>query len=111
MTNLLKETLETLAQYNKSAEDVKCVLVRAYGTLATLGTCSFAKFADLAKDIEYDAGYGGEEINSGLVILGNEWWLSRWEYDGSEGWKFNTIPVIDSTVELTRDMLFFSYGD
>lgn len=83
-TNLLAETLEALKERNKSPSDVLWV-----GTNAARG--SWDDFAALA-DIEYDAGYGGNEINENLVIVGDNWWLERGEYDGSEWWDFKTIP-------------------
>lgn len=43
-------------------------------------------------DVEYDDGYGGNEIPMNLVVVGSDWWLERNEYDGSEWWEFKTIP-------------------
>lgn len=54
---------------------------------------SWNEFAAIA-DITYDAGYGGQEIASDLVVVGNNWWLERYEYDGSECWEFKTPPLI-----------------
>jgi hypothetical protein len=44
-------------------------------------------------DFEYDNGYGGQELY-GTVWLVDETWLSRGEYDGSEWWEHNVLPVI-----------------
>ena len=91
MTNLLKETLEILADNNKIESDV---LFCSYG-----GYFSFEKFKELANNIFYDSGYGGAEINR-IVIVGDNWWLERGEYDGSEWWKFKTIPIKPNSEEL-----------
>jgi len=83
-TNLLDETLEALKDNNKLETDVLFCAHKGY--------FSFEKFKDLAKDINYDSGYGGAEINN-IAIVGDGWWLERGEYDGSEWWEFKTIPV------------------
>ena len=44
-------------------------------------------------DFNYDNGYGSQEL-FGTVWLTYGVWLSRWEYDGSEGWQVNSCPHI-----------------
>lgn len=44
-------------------------------------------------DFEYDNGYGIQELY-GTVWLEDGTWLSRSEYDGSECWEHNVLPVI-----------------
>lgn len=84
MKNLLKETIEILTRFGKNTSDVRWV-----GTQSQLGTWEdFIKIAD----IEYDCGYGGNEVEGSLVIVGNNWWLERGEYDGSEWWEFKMLP-------------------
>lgn len=84
MENLLKETLYKLKSYDKSWEDVKFVL------------CQDVTFTpEQAKpmlDFIYDNGYGAEEVDTSLMIVGNDWWMERHEYDGSEWWEFKRIP-------------------
>jgi hypothetical protein len=46
-------------------------------------------------DLEYDNGYGGQEL-FGFVWLEDGTWLSRGEYDGSEWWEYNISPEIPS---------------
>ena len=41
------------------------------------------EFLKLA-DCPYDAGYGAPEVATDLVLVGNDFWLERQEYDGSE---------------------------
>lgn len=83
--NLLQETISKLAHYGKTTKDVLWV-----GDNDVHFTWDeFAKVAN----IEYDNGYGGHEIFEDLVIVGDNWWLSRGEYDGSEWWEFLTPPT------------------
>ena len=44
-------------------------------------------------DFEYDSGFGEQEL-FGTLWLKDGTWLSRGEYDGSEGWEHNTLPEI-----------------
>jgi len=86
--NLLKETLEALKHYNKKESEIIWI-----GSDNGEYVITWNKFKDIAKNINYNSGYGGQEIAVDLVIVGNNWWLSRGEYDGSEWWEFNTIPI------------------
>lgn len=43
-------------------------------------------------DVEYDAGYGGQELFG--TVWGDGEWVTRWEYDGSEGWDIHKYPPI-----------------
>lgn len=98
MANLLKETLEVLKCNGKSPADVRWVGKREPDYLAALGKrveklplgtwAEFEKFADF----EYYDGYGGAEIAMDLKIVGDDRWLERGEYDGSEWWEFKTLP-------------------
>lgn len=89
MTNLLKETLEILSENGKSPADVRWVGVRSSKPPEPHGMWDdFVKFAD----INYDSGYGGNEVSGGLVVVGDDWWLERGEYDGSGWWEFKTLP-------------------
>ena len=80
--NLLKETLEILEENNKTEKDVLFVEYKGY--------FDFERFKAIA-DFDYDDGYGGAEIPN-IGIVGDNWWLERREYDGSEWWEFKTIP-------------------
>ena len=52
----------------------------------------FIKFLKLL-DFNYDNGYGGQELY-GKVWLGDNAWLERGEYDGSEWWSYKKLPEI-----------------
>ena len=44
-------------------------------------------------DFHYDSGYGGQEL-FGTIWIENGSWFDRGEYDGSEWWRYNSIPEI-----------------
>lgn len=84
MRNLLEETKQVLEENGKTFEDVKWI-----------GSNDFYIDIDdflVVADTEYDNGYGGQEVARDLLIVGDDWWLERHEYDGSEWWEYKTIP-------------------
>jgi len=83
--NLLEETLEVLKYYDKTPSDVRWVG-------SPYNSFSWVDFEGLA-DFEYDSGYGENEISTELLVVGEDWWLERAEYDGSEWWEFKTTPI------------------
>ena len=95
MTNLLSETLIILTEHNKKPEDVRWVGVnhtKPWSKENGWAIGSWEEFVRLANFV-YDSSYGGNEIKLGLVVVGDDWWLERHEYDGSEWWEFKTLPV------------------
>lgn len=109
--NLLQETLDVL---EKNGVDQSQVLY-----CAILGPDSFwqeqepfyfswQEFKELA-DFDYDNGFGGHEVNSKLVVVGNNWWLERGEYDGSEWWEFKTLP--EKPLKYQKPKTLTSYWD
>lgn len=84
--NLLEETLSDLKENGKSPSDVRWV---GSPSGYALSWNNFTKIAN----IEYDDGFGGQEIATDLVIVGDDWWMERKEYDGSEKWSFKFLPA------------------
>lgn len=97
--NLLSETLEKMEQSGKTFKDVEQVTwevvvkrewkdgKRTYETEQCW--CSWETFAEAAHTIDYDDGYGSQEIEETLEILFKDGsWMQRREYDGSEGWAY-----------------------
>jgi hypothetical protein len=85
MPNLLAETVQALTKAGKCPNDVEFV--------STVdGSLTWDQFASAAKDVEYDSGYGINYISTFLKIVGDEWWLERYEYDGSECWEYKNKP-------------------
>ena len=86
--NLKKETLKELADNGKSWSDILGVCGNDFQIDKEL----FLKLADR----EYNDGYGGEEVACDLKIVGNDFWLERHSYDGSEWWEFKSLPDLSN---------------
>jgi hypothetical protein len=86
LTNLLEETIAMLEKYRHCPNDVLWVGTKDW-------SCTFADFAERAKSIDYDSGYGLARVRVDLVIVGWGWWLERAEYDGSEWWVHKIPPT------------------
>ena len=82
--NLLKETKQILKENGKKIEDIKWIG-------SNKNYVDIEKFIEIA-DTKYDDGYGASEVATNLLIVGDDWWLEREEYDGSEWWEFKSIP-------------------
>lgn len=86
--NLLQETWNELSQAGKLPEEVLWVGLASGGKVLSWG-----EFLMMA-DFEYDNGYGGANVDPGLVVVFSDGsWLERGEYDGSEWWEFKQTPV------------------
>ena len=87
MTNLLQETIRAIENSGHTVQDIVFI-----GSVDSGYSCTWAEFVLLA-DIEYDSGYGAQEVAYDLVIVfrdGSTMW--RNEYDGSEWWEYS-IPL------------------
>lgn len=91
MAKIVKETVEWLEELGYLESDVLWVGSRD-GEFAM----SWADFKDKFKDLKYDAGFGSQEIAKDLVVVGENWWLEREEYDGAECWAYKKYPEITS---------------
>ena len=89
MSNLLVETREDLEDNNKTINDINWV-----------GNNKFYfdvnEFLNIA-NVEYDDSYGAPEVAQDLLVVGDNWWLERHEYDGSEWWEYKEIPLKPNT--------------
>lgn len=89
MSNLLVETREVLEDNNKTINDINWV-----------GNNKFYfdvnEFLNIA-NVEYDDSYGAPEVAQDLLVVGDNWWLERHEYDGSEWWEYKEIPLKPNT--------------
>lgn len=91
MRNLYKELFGVLADHGKEVSDIVAVTIWDEKSRADVKV-PIADFLKLARDITYDAGYGGAEIDMSLTIIGEDWWLTRGEYDGAEWFDYHTYP-------------------
>lgn len=85
MGNLKDETLKVLREHGKSPLDILWI----GGDDFTIPEALFWRLADRG----YDDGYGAPEVAQDLVIVGDDWWLERSEYDGAEEWDYKTLPT------------------
>ena len=82
--NFLDETIQALVENGKKEEDIAFVCSFPYIT-------SWDDFKRNA-NFNYDNGFGWTEIRADLKIVGDNWYLRREEYDGSEWWEFESVP-------------------
>jgi hypothetical protein len=97
-TNLLEDSLEALTQFNKTTADIVWVGTRD-------SRCSWSEFEIIAKQFCFYSGFGGQEVNGELVIVGKDWWMEREEYDGSEWWRFCQMPAMPEKEGITKQMI------
>jgi hypothetical protein len=88
MTNLLSETKQVLENHNKEPKDVSWV-----GSVDGEFAITWSDFEKIA-DVEYDSGFGAQEIAKDLVIVFTDGtYMNRGEYDGSEWWEYHQAPT------------------
>lgn len=109
-TNFLSETIECLHVNGKVEANVLWV-GRDYTTYDNERITYRSTWDDFCKkaDFNYDSGYGGNIIPLDLIVVGEDFWLERHEYDGSEWWEFKTMPSIPhelKDLELTHGGLY-----
>lgn len=85
--NLWYETKTILAQHGKTFDDIKWV----GGNEFTIDKDQFVKLADKTN---YDNGYGSPQVALDLVLVGEDFYLTRDEYDGSEWWSWHCVPTM-----------------
>ena len=83
--NLKQETLQILERHGLSVDDIEWIGTREY-------TIPFDRELSVL-DVDYDNGFGGQEISEELIVVGKYFWLERHEYDGSEWWEFKAMPI------------------
>ena len=103
MTNLLKEVIANLKGTGYTTSDVDWV------GISNRKITTFSEFEKLAKNIDYDRGFGSQKINPELIIvLKDGSWFERAEYDGSEWFEFKQNPVKNTNAKpLTKKDIMF----
>jgi len=89
--NLFEETTEVLEKNNKSWDDVEFISTSVRDSSGPR-ELNLETFLNIAKKTDYDEGFGASEISLNLYVVGEDWWLERYEYDGSEGWRYKEKP-------------------
>lgn len=88
MKNLIKETVDVLSSHDLSPVDVAWV-----GSRDGKYALGWEDFVKIFKNFVYDSGLGRQEIAEDLVVVGDDWWLERHDYDGYEWWEFKKLPI------------------
>ena len=86
--NLLIETKEKLAEHGKTLDDVVAICCSDFQITKE----DFIKYSNTS----YDASYGSPEVANDLLVIGNDYWLERHEYDGAEWWEYKTMPKYEN---------------
>lgn len=100
--NLLKETNHVLKENGKSLKDIKWVGCNEF-------TIPLENFVNCADSV-YDNGYGAQEVATDLVVVGDNWWLERHEYDGSEWWEYKELPQQPSEERQVKRVIWDVWG-
>ena len=87
--NLYEETTKDLENHGQTWEDVLWVGGNDF-------EIPLKDFIRLAKEIDYDNGYGAQFVAADLMIITTDGRFVREEYDGLEWWKF--IPAVVASV-------------
>lgn len=85
MPNLLKETISILKEHGRTFDDINWIGSED-------GYISLETFKKLA-NVEYDDDFGGQEVASDLIIVGDNFYMTRGEYDGSEWWVYHSMDL------------------
>lgn len=85
MNNLLEQTKNILECNGKTLQDIEWIGCKSF-------TISFDDFLRMA-DVEVDEDSYIEQVFLDLLICGDNWWLERQTYDGTEWWEYKTIPT------------------
>lgn len=103
MTNLWKETIAVLEKHDKTWKDVLWV-----------GGSDFKitkeNFEELARETNYYEGFGAQKVASDLRIVGDNFYLERAEYDGSEWWEYRTMPSPSEEERTVKSLLSVGIG-
>ena len=85
---LYEETKKILEYNNKNFDDVVAICGNKF-------QISKEDFIEYSKT-RYDKGYGAPEVATDLLVIGEDFWLERNEYDGSEWWEFKSFPQYEN---------------
>jgi hypothetical protein len=105
--NAKEELLKELAYAKKTLQDVVAYNIQIEtivnwdedpntNYLSIVGTILTEKELNQI-NIEYDSGYGGQEL-FGIVLFSDNTWLKRDEYDGSEWWVHIYPPTVQQVL-------------
>lgn len=89
--NALEEIKEVLEENNKTTDNITAIRVTL--DKGDWDNIKIYTLEDL-KDLHYVRGYGAQELR-GFILLDDNDWLERLEYDGAEWWEYRRNPHLD----------------
>jgi hypothetical protein len=99
MMNALEELKEVLKENNKTIDNI--IAIRVVLEVQENDDIAIYTLEDL-KDVNYDDGYGSQNLY-GIILLDDNDWLERLEYDGAEWWEYRRNPhLVDDLVDLEK---------
>jgi hypothetical protein len=108
MTNAKQEFLDHISERCVGGRTVRCAQIKLYNAKNKVEAILPVGYTpeDLEEflkeiNLEYNDGYGGQNLYGTIWYNDGVTWSSRFEYNGSECWDFNEIPEI--TPELLGD--------
>jgi hypothetical protein len=88
MTNVVSEIINEITQQGFETKDISWIGSKD-GQFAMSYDDFYMKFGNM----EYDNGFGAQELASDLVmVMKDNSYFDRDEYDGAEGWTYNKPP-------------------
>ena len=107
LRNLLNETIVKCKEVGKGINDID--RVQWVENLQNI-KCDWKTFADAARHIEYDSGFGAQKIEPSLaVVFKDGTWLERAEYDGAEWWEYKMCPVDTNIVCTSKNKTLINH--
>ena len=84
--NAKKELLEILKENNKTVDNIVAIFIKY--------ELNYAKIIEINTIEQLDFNYndGGIQELYGYVLLDDQDWLERHDYDGSEWWEYKKYP-------------------
>lgn len=99
--NLLSETEQKLKELNLTLDDIQFVMCTKSEYGSDFIFMNKDIFVKNARSVNYDNGYGSQEIKNNLTIYTKTHIIYRFEYDGAECWKY--VPTIAGLDEFLQD--------
>lgn len=97
MINALEELKEVLKEKNKTIDNILAIRVILDKGEYMYDLIKIYTLEDL-KDLDYNSGYGAQELH-GYILLDDNDWLERHEcIDGAEWWEYRRNPHLDDKI-------------
>ena len=99
--NLLSETKQKLKELDLTLNDIQFVMCTESEYDSDYVFMNKDTFINNARTVNYDNGYGSQEIKNNLTLYTKTHIIYRFEYDGAECWKY--VPTIAGLDEFLQD--------